>query len=230
MRALASRGFAQAVLPPHERPNVHALRALGFAGSDHDVIVGAGRDAPELLAACSSAASMWAANAATVSAVGRLRGRPRAFHAGESRHAFPSLRSNRRRRRACCARSSPMTRAFACTIRCRLHRSSATKARPTTRVSPRMRRGPASTSSSTADVGSAAAPRQPDIRRDRRAKRARRSRAATGSTRRARSSRSNARFDRQRRIPQRRDRGRRRNVPVLPRARVRRPGGGAGRA
>lgn len=68
MRALASRGFAQGVLPPHERPDVPALRALGFAGSDHDVIRDAGRHAPELLAACCSAASMWAANAATVSA------------------------------------------------------------------------------------------------------------------------------------------------------------------
>jgi len=69
MRALAARGFAQGVLPPHERPSVDALRAIGFAGSsDHDVIIAAGRDAPDLLAACSSAASMWAANAATVSA------------------------------------------------------------------------------------------------------------------------------------------------------------------
>jgi succinylarginine dihydrolase len=68
MRALATRGFAQALLPPHERPDVHVLRALGFAGADHDVIARAGRDAPELLAACSSAASMWVANAATVSA------------------------------------------------------------------------------------------------------------------------------------------------------------------
>ncbi len=68
MRALAARGFAQGVLPPHERPNVDALRAVGFHGTDHDVIVAAGRDAPDLLAACSSAASMWAANAATVSA------------------------------------------------------------------------------------------------------------------------------------------------------------------
>lgn len=68
MRALAARGCAQGVLPPQERPDVHALRALGFAGSDHDVIVRAGREAPELLAACSSAASMWVANAATVSA------------------------------------------------------------------------------------------------------------------------------------------------------------------
>ena len=68
MRALAARGYAQGVLPPQERPDVHALRALGFDGSDHEVIVHAGRDAPELLAACCSAAPMWAANAATVSA------------------------------------------------------------------------------------------------------------------------------------------------------------------
>ena len=32
MRALAARGLPQAVLPPHERPAMHALRALGFAG------------------------------------------------------------------------------------------------------------------------------------------------------------------------------------------------------
>jgi succinylarginine dihydrolase len=68
MRALAARGYAQAVLPPQERPDVHALRALGFDGSDHEVILHAGRDAPELLAACCSAAPMWVANAATVSA------------------------------------------------------------------------------------------------------------------------------------------------------------------
>ena len=68
MRALAALGYPQAVLPPQERPNVHALRALGFDGSDHDVIARAGREAPDILAACCSAASMWAANAATVSA------------------------------------------------------------------------------------------------------------------------------------------------------------------
>jgi succinylarginine dihydrolase len=68
MRALAARGYPQGVLPPQERPNVHALRALGFAGSDHEVIARAGHDAPDILAACCSAASMWAANAATVSA------------------------------------------------------------------------------------------------------------------------------------------------------------------
>jgi succinylarginine dihydrolase len=67
MRALAARGLPQAVLPPHERPAMHALRALGFAGRDADVLARAAREAPALLAACSSAAAMWVANAATVS-------------------------------------------------------------------------------------------------------------------------------------------------------------------
>jgi len=68
MRALAARGFAQAVLPPHERPDTEALRALGFIGSDREVLARAASEAPALLAACSSAAAMWAANAATISA------------------------------------------------------------------------------------------------------------------------------------------------------------------
>jgi succinylarginine dihydrolase len=67
MRALSARGFAQGVLPPHERPYLPALRALGFSGSDAAVLQRAARDAPALLAACSSAAAMWVANAATVS-------------------------------------------------------------------------------------------------------------------------------------------------------------------
>jgi succinylarginine dihydrolase len=67
MRALAARGFPQAVLPPHERPFLPALRAFGFAGDDAAVLGHAARDAPGLLAACSSAAAMWVANAATVS-------------------------------------------------------------------------------------------------------------------------------------------------------------------
>jgi len=67
MRALAARGIPQAVLPPHERPDVPALRDLGFEGSDAAIIAQVAREAPELLAACSSAAAMWTANAATVS-------------------------------------------------------------------------------------------------------------------------------------------------------------------
>ena len=67
MRALAARGLAQAVLPPHERPAMAALRSLGFAGTDAQVLARAAHEAPALLAACSSAAAMWVANAATVS-------------------------------------------------------------------------------------------------------------------------------------------------------------------
>jgi len=67
MRALAARGIAQGVLPPHERPFLPALRALGFTGDDAAVLARAARDAPPLLSACSSAAAMWVANAATVS-------------------------------------------------------------------------------------------------------------------------------------------------------------------
>ncbi|MEO8849004.1 MAG: N-succinylarginine dihydrolase [Casimicrobiaceae bacterium] len=67
MRVLAARGHAQAVLPPHERPHVPALRTLGFSGSDQQVIANAAAAAPTLLAACSSASAMWTANAATVS-------------------------------------------------------------------------------------------------------------------------------------------------------------------
>ena len=67
MRALAAKGFPQGLLPPHERPLVPALRTLGFRGTDADVVAAAARDAPRILAACSSAAAMWVANAATVS-------------------------------------------------------------------------------------------------------------------------------------------------------------------
>jgi len=67
MKALADRGFVQAVLPPHERPDMSALRMLGFAGDDLQVLSRAAREAPQMLAACSSAAAMWVANAATVS-------------------------------------------------------------------------------------------------------------------------------------------------------------------
>lgn len=66
MRLLHRLGIGQAVLPPHERPSVSALRRLGFSGSDGEVIAAAARRAPELLRLCSSASAMWTANAATV--------------------------------------------------------------------------------------------------------------------------------------------------------------------
>lgn len=67
MKQLADLGFLQGVLPPQERPSLRLLRELGFSGSDAAVIERAAKDAPELLAAASSASAMWTANAATVS-------------------------------------------------------------------------------------------------------------------------------------------------------------------
>ena len=67
MKALADAGFAQGVIPPHERPNLPVLRQLGFSGTDAQVLEKAARQAPQLLSAVSSASAMWVANAATVS-------------------------------------------------------------------------------------------------------------------------------------------------------------------
>jgi succinylarginine dihydrolase len=67
MRALAARGFAQALLPPQARPNFRLLRQLGFSGTDADVLAHAWREAPVILACAYSASPMWTANAATVS-------------------------------------------------------------------------------------------------------------------------------------------------------------------
>ena len=67
MKRLADRGYVQGVLPPHERPHIPTLRALGFTGNDADVLAQAAQSAPAVLAAVSSASAMWTANAATVS-------------------------------------------------------------------------------------------------------------------------------------------------------------------
>ncbi|KIS44387.1 N-succinylarginine dihydrolase [Kosakonia radicincitans] len=66
MKALADAGFPQAVIPPHERPNVPVLRQLGFSGSDEQVVEKAAAQAPQILSSASSASAMWVANAATV--------------------------------------------------------------------------------------------------------------------------------------------------------------------
>jgi succinylarginine dihydrolase len=71
MKFLADLGLSQAVLPPHDRPDIAALRKLGFTGptwdsSDAKVLAAASRH-PHLLATCGSASAMWAANTATVS-------------------------------------------------------------------------------------------------------------------------------------------------------------------
>lgn len=67
MRALSDRGVPQGVLPPHDRPDLHMLRALGFAGDDRSLLEAAHHADPHLLDAVWSASAMWAANAATVS-------------------------------------------------------------------------------------------------------------------------------------------------------------------
>ena len=64
--ALARLGLVQGWIPPHERPHVPTLRALGFGGSDEVAIATAAREAPHLLARACSASAMWTANAATV--------------------------------------------------------------------------------------------------------------------------------------------------------------------
>ena len=66
MRFVRGLGVAQAVLPPHDRPALAALRRLGFHGTDEEVVAAAGAGDGWALRACSSASAMWAANAATV--------------------------------------------------------------------------------------------------------------------------------------------------------------------
>ena len=66
MRFVRDLGVGQAVLPPHPRPDVATLRALGFSGSDEDVLVRAAKESELLVRLCASAAAMWTANAATI--------------------------------------------------------------------------------------------------------------------------------------------------------------------
>ncbi len=66
MRCLLDRGLLQGFLPPLRRPAIGALRKLGFAGNDHEVLHSAAAEDPVLFNATCSASSMWAANAATV--------------------------------------------------------------------------------------------------------------------------------------------------------------------
>lgn len=67
MHTLHSLGIKQAVLPPQERPLIPLLHALGFYGTDEEILQKAWHADPKLLLASSSAACMWVANAATVS-------------------------------------------------------------------------------------------------------------------------------------------------------------------
>lgn len=66
MKRLMDRGLVQGFIPPPRRPATAALRALGYAGSDHEVLTAAAQDDPVLFNNSCSASAMWAANAATV--------------------------------------------------------------------------------------------------------------------------------------------------------------------
>ena len=66
MKSLMDAGYAQGVLPPQQRPDLGALRALGFSGTDGEILRRAASEAPQLLRAVCSASSMWTANAGTV--------------------------------------------------------------------------------------------------------------------------------------------------------------------
>ncbi len=65
MRAVRTLGLSQGFLPPQDRPHLKTLRALGFSGTDRQIIEKASAH-PELLANCYAASCMWTANAGTV--------------------------------------------------------------------------------------------------------------------------------------------------------------------
>lgn len=66
MRSVMALGLTQGFLPPHDRPALHILHALGFSGSDETIITNVAKSDPILLANVFSASSMWTANAGTV--------------------------------------------------------------------------------------------------------------------------------------------------------------------
>ena len=90
-RALAARGYAQAVLPPHERPDVAALRALGFSGSDADVVVACRARGARAAGGMLVGGGDVGRERRDGEPVGGHRRRPRALHAGEPRQPLPPL-------------------------------------------------------------------------------------------------------------------------------------------
>ena len=67
MRFVQGLGPRQGFLPPHARPNLEFLRALGFAGAPEAICAAAWREDSALFANACSASAVWTANAATVS-------------------------------------------------------------------------------------------------------------------------------------------------------------------
>ena len=52
MKSLMEAGYAQGVLPPQQRPDIGALRDLGFSGNNHELLARAATEAPQLLRGC----------------------------------------------------------------------------------------------------------------------------------------------------------------------------------
>ncbi|MDX1342116.1 MAG: N-succinylarginine dihydrolase [Reinekea sp.] len=67
MKALADMGFKQGILLPHERPAIWPLKALGYSGTDAQILARVAKENPAILSAVASASCMWTANAGTVS-------------------------------------------------------------------------------------------------------------------------------------------------------------------
>ena len=67
MRLIMDQGIPQGFFLPHERPHLMTLRAIGFGGTDEEVINQVAKKNPALLKNVYSASSMWSANAATFS-------------------------------------------------------------------------------------------------------------------------------------------------------------------
>ncbi len=67
MRFVHELGIPQLVMPPHPRPNLTLLAALGFSGSMQEMLASSVRANPKTLQAAWSASGMWAANMATIS-------------------------------------------------------------------------------------------------------------------------------------------------------------------
>ena len=64
---IINSGLKQGFFLPHERPFIPGLKRLGFNGTDKEILLSAFKHSKILLSNFSSASSMWAANAATIS-------------------------------------------------------------------------------------------------------------------------------------------------------------------
>ena len=225
MRALAARGFAQAVLPPHERPAPAGAARAGLRRQRRATsLARAAREAPRSSPACSSAAAMWIANAATVS--------PSADTADGRVHFTPANLASHFHRAIEAATTTRVLRAiFADAAPLRRPRPAACRAadRRRGRREPhaargRRRRDPGVElfvyGRSAFDVG-AARPRRFPARQTREACEAIARRHGLDPAR-VVFAQQHPRRDRRRRLPQRRDRRRPGPRAALPRARVRR--------